>query len=170
MVPSLWSWSVKSTGRWTNPWSSTLPPRKNTSRYMMSHKRRLTLHSRNFVTCTHKHIHTHVYKHSNTNKKRGVCVWRWLGQGSKKQTLKRLLYKVKKNKPTTNKCVLYTLYLFVFTPSFSVEGSRAVLQLAGEPHTVWWTPGNSDCRSFGLCPQSQWEHTVPLWGWVVLVC
>lgn len=125
MVPSLWSWSVKSTGRWTNPWSSTLPPRKNTSRYMMSHKRRLTLHSRNFVTCTHKHIHTHVYKHSNTNKKRGVCVWRWLGQGSKKQTLKRLLYKVKKNKPTTNKCVLYTLYLFVFTPSFSVEGSRA---------------------------------------------
>uniref|UniRef100_A0A3Q4HJR2 Serine/threonine-protein kinase MRCK alpha n=1 Tax=Neolamprologus brichardi TaxID=32507 RepID=A0A3Q4HJR2_NEOBR len=52
-------WSVKSTGRSTNPWSSTLPPLKNTSRRPGEQ------------THTHSHSHTHTHTHTHSNQMHG---------------------------------------------------------------------------------------------------
>lgn len=75
------------------------------------------------------HVHTNTYTHmctsTQTQTRREECVSEggW-GKVVKNKPWKDSCTKLKK-KTTTNKCVLYTLYLFVFTPSFSVEGSRA---------------------------------------------
>lgn len=62
-VPSLWSWSVKSTGRSTSPWSSTLPPLKNTSSHIHTN-----VHANTYAhTLSLSHTQTHTLTQSHTH-------------------------------------------------------------------------------------------------------